>query len=117
MAVLVVTAQIIAVLILIRQSAAAVAVGMAAMVETLRKKATKMRLSAAAVAADILDKEGKALHTVAAVAADYLLTVGVRKQPAQIYGMVAEELGLRMRIMATAPPAASTSCITRRTDR
>lgn len=94
MAVLVVTAQIIEVLILIPQMAAAVAVGMAAMVETLMKMETKGR-AAAAVAADILDKEGKAFNTVAAVAADYLLTVGVRKNSAQmhIHGMVAEEPG------------------------
>lgn len=116
MAVLVETAQIKAVLILITQLAAAVAVGMAAMVETLMKMDSKGR-AAAAVAADILDKEGKAFNTVAAVAADYLLTVGVRKKPTQLHGMVVEEPGYRMQLMATAPPAASTSCTTRRIDR
>lgn len=117
MEVLVVTAEMIAEAILICQLVAAVAAGMAAMVGTLRKLDTQVRLPAAAVAADILDKEVTAFTTAAAVAADCLLTVGVRKIPAQMYGMVVEEPGYRMRPMATVPPAASTSCITRRIDR
>lgn len=90
---------------------------MAAMVGILRILDTERLAAVVAVAADILDKEGMAFATVAAVAADYLLTVGVRQVPAQIYGMVAEEPGYRMRPLAAVPPAASTSCITRRIDR